>query len=137
MSEFTAELLDAYLDDALPESDSARVEQALRDSAELRARLKAVIDGRDRGEHSLGAVWRRERLSCPSRDQLGTYLLGALEPDWQEYLEFHLAVVACPFCLANLADLKSRRAEPAPQANARKRRYFESSAGLLRRPPAP
>ena len=86
---------------------------------------------RDRGEHSLGAVWRRERLTCPSREQLGSYLLQVLDDGLQDYIDFHLNTVGCPFCQANLADLEARQQEPAPKAKERRRRYFQSSAGYL------
>src|SRR5437667_12680994 len=96
-----------YLADALTPEDSARVEKALRDSAELRARLEEVRHDRADGQlHSLGAIWHRARLTCPSRQQLGSYLLDALDPELASYLQFHLEVVVCPFCQANLADLK-------------------------------
>ena len=87
---------------------------------------------RDRGEHSLGAIWRRQRLSCPSREQLGNYLLGTLEAEWQAYVDFHLHTIACSFCQANLADLQTLQKEPAPQTQKRRRRFFESSAPLLK-----
>src|SRR5215470_15596527 len=102
MSEITREQLHAYLDDALSEPETARVEQALRDSEPLRRALRQAMQERDRGEHSLGAVWRRERLTCPPREQLGSYLLGVLDDGLQEYLTFHLNTIGCPFCQANL-----------------------------------
>ena len=129
-TEITRELLSAYLDDALAEPETARIEQELRQSESLRARLKAVLQDRDRGDHTLGAVWRREHLSCPTREQLGSHLLQALDPDYQAYLDFHLKVVGCPACQANLEDLKSRHQEPA-QRQQRRKRYFDSSAGYL------
>ena len=132
MTEVTRETLHAYLDDALTEPEMARVEQALRDTAELRSRLKVVLQERDRGEHSIGAIWRRERLTCATREQLGSYLLGVLDPDHQSYLDFHLQTVGCPFCQANLTDLQAQQAA-APKAEQRRRRFFQSSAGLLKR----
>lgn len=131
MVTITRELLHGYLDDALSDGETAQVEQALRTSESLRGLLRAVMQERDRGEHSIGAIWRRQRLSCPSRDQLGSYLLQVLEPDVHEYVRFHLQTVGCPFCLANLADLQNLQKEPAPKAQARRRRFFESSAGFL------
>jgi hypothetical protein len=133
MTEITREHLRAYLDDALTDAELARVEQELRDSDTLRSQLKSVMQERDRGEHSVGAVWRRARLSCPSREQLGSYLLQALDPDYQDYIDFHLRTIACPFCLANLADLQSRQQEAGPQAQQRRRRFFQSSAGFLQK----
>lgn len=131
MREITRELLNAYLDDALCESETAQVEQALRASEGLRHLLRAVMQERDRGEHSIGAVWRRERLTCPTREQLGSYLLQVLEADLQEYVDFHINTVGCPFCQANLADLQHRQQEPKPAVQERQRRLFESSAGYL------
>jgi hypothetical protein len=130
MSEITRERLHAYLDDALSDAETAQVEQALRESEALRQRLRQAMQERDRGDHSLGAVWRRERLTCPSREQLGSYLLQVLDDRDQDYFAFHLKTVGCPFCLANLADLEAMQQEPA-QARERRRRYFHSSANYL------
>jgi hypothetical protein len=131
MSDITREQLHAYLDDALTESETARVEQALRDNEPLRRSLRQAMQERDRGEHSLGAVWRRERLTCPSREVLGSYLLEVLDEGEQSYIRFHLETVACPFCVANLADLRTVQQEPAPKAKERRRRFFQSSASYL------
>src|SRR5215218_3654903 len=116
------ETLRSYLADSLHPEDLARVEKALRDSAELRARLEDVRQNRsDPGLHTLGAIWRRARLTCPTRQQLGSYLLDALDPDLAAYLTFHLDVIACPYCQANLADLKSKGAQ-APTIQSRHNR---------------
>jgi hypothetical protein len=131
MPTITRELLSAYLDDALSDQETAQVEQALRESEPLRRQLRALMQERDRGEHSIGMVWRRERLSCPSREQLGSYLLQVLDEAQHDYVEFHLRTIGCSFCLANLADLQSHQKEPEPKARQRRRRYFESSAGFL------
>jgi hypothetical protein len=134
MSDITREKLHAYLDDALTDAETAQVEQALRNSEPLRRTLRQAMQDRDRGDHSLGAVWRRERLTCPSREQLGSYLLQVLDEPLQDYIDFHLKTVACPFCVANLADLQALQKEPVPQAKERRRRYFQSSAGYLNVP---
>jgi hypothetical protein len=133
MTEITRETLRAYLDDALTDAELARVEQALRTSDSLRGQLRVVMNERDRGEHSVGAVWRRARLSCPTREQLGSFLLQALDPDYQDYVEFHLRTVGCPYCVANLTDLQARQQEAGPQTQQRRRRFFQSSAGLLQK----
>jgi hypothetical protein len=126
------ETLRSYLADSLPPEDLARVEKALRDSAELRARLEDVRQNRsDPGLHTLGAIWRRARLTCPTRQQLGSYLLDALDPELAAYLTFHLDVVECPFCQANLADLKARTAQPSTAAQHRRNRILKSSQHLL------
>src|SRR5262249_7472585 len=121
----------AYLDDALCDSDIAQVEQALRESEPLRRMLRALMQEQDRGEHSIGAIWRRRRLSCPTPEPLGSYFLQVLEPGFPDYLDFHLQTSACPYCLANLEDLQTLQQEPAPKAQERRRRFFESSAGYL------
>ena len=126
----TRELLSGYLEDSLNDSETAAIEKALRDSEPLRRLLRSLMLERDRGEHSIGAIWCRQRLSCPTREQLGSYLLGALESNLQDYIQFHLETVACAFCAANLADLQQRQ-ESAPKIQQRRKRFFESSAGLL------
>lgn len=124
-----------YLSDSIAPGESARVEKALRDSAELRTRLEEVRHGRaDAQLHTLGAIWKRNRLTCPDRGQLGGYLLDALDPALAEYLTFHLQVVECPFCLANLADLKAQ-SEAAPATKSRQRKILQSSQHLLREKP--
>ncbi len=126
------ETLRAYLADALPPEDLARVEKALRDSSELRAQLEDVRQNRgDAGLHTLGAIWRRGRLTCPTRVQLGSYLLDALDPDLAAYLTFHLEVIECPFCQANLADLKAKTSQPSSATKSRHNRILRSSQHLL------
>jgi hypothetical protein len=128
------ELLKDYLADALPPEDLARVEKALRDSAELRARLEEVRQDRGNdGLHTLGAIWRQARLTCPSRQQLGSYLLDALDPERAGYITFHLDVIECPYCQANLADLKAKSTHVAAQSKSRYTRIVESSRHLLRK----
>ena len=125
-----AELL-AYLDEALDPPAMAAIEQHLRSSPELRERTAQLVRRRDQGEHSVGEVWRRGRLSCPNRRQLGSYLLGTLEPELSDYVDFHLQVVGCRYCDANLQDL--RQTQDAPQqTEQRRRKFFESSAGRMR-----
>jgi hypothetical protein len=127
----TAETLRAYLADALPDAETAAVEAALRTDPAVQALFAQVRQQEDRGEHSLGAVWRRERLSCPTREQLGGHLLQALDPDLLDYITFHLDTVGCPYCRANLDDLQRLAAEPAPARAARRKRIVDSSIGLV------
>lgn len=137
-ADFDLATLRAYLADELPAGTLARVEKALRDSAELRARLEAVRE--DRGEaglHSLGAIWRRNRLTCPTRQQLGSLLLDVLDPDLADYLRFHVEVVGCPFCQANLADLQAKAEADSPAARTRHEQIHRSSRHLLGGGPDP
>jgi hypothetical protein len=127
--------LEAYLDEALPAEEMARLEKALRDDPALLHRLTAVHSRRNSGIHSLGEIWRRHRVSCPTRQQLGSYLLKALPDDLADYVAFHVEVVGCRFCRANLGDLEAQLAEDQKAVQTRRRKYFQSSAGYLRREP--
>ena len=130
---FTASELQAYLDEALPASTMAAVEDALRQQPELLQQLATLNGRRDAGMHSLGEIWRRHRLSCPTRDELGSYVLGVISDDAANYLKFHLEVVGCRLCQASLEDLKNQEAEATNKADTRRRKYFQSSAGYLRK----
>ena len=124
--------LEGYLDEALPAEEMARIEKALRKDPELMRRAGAVQSRRNAGLHSLGEIWRAGRLSCLSREQLGSYLLGVLPDELAGYVRFHLETIGCRCCGANLADLQHEQAEHTEKARTRRRRYFESSAGYLR-----
>ena len=123
---------EAYLDEALPVEEMTRIEKALRDDPSLARQLAAILARRDSGVISLGEVWRRHRLSCPTRQELGSFLLGVLPDDAAKYLTFHLEVVGCRYCQANVADLKNQQAEAQTSIQERRRKYFQSSAGHLR-----
>jgi anti-sigma factor RsiW len=125
--------LEAYLDEALPVEEMARIETALRADPLLSRQLAAALARRDSGVISLGEVWRRHRLSCPSRQELGSLLLGVLPDDVAQYVTFHLEVVGCRYCQANVADLKNQQAEVQASVADRRRKFFQSSAGHLRR----
>lgn len=122
--------LEAYLDEALPPADMAEIEQRLRDDTELLEQLRAINARRDAGVHSLGEIWRRHRVSCPTRSELGSYLLGTLDQPYADYLRFHVDVVGCRFCRANLDDLSAQQSA-GEQTETRRRKYFQSSAGYL------
>jgi anti-sigma factor RsiW len=133
-SSFSNSELEAYLDELLPIEKMAAIEDALRRSDELQKRVTAINGRRDAGVHSLGEIWRRHRLSCPARDQLGSYLLGVLPRETADYVKFHLETVGCRYCAANIADLQAQQtAAEAEVAERRRRKYFQSSAGYLRK----
>jgi hypothetical protein len=123
--------LEAFLDEALPIAAMAEIEKALREDPTMLERLAQVNAKRDAGVHTLGSIWRVNRLSCPTRQDLGSYLLGVLEPPQADYLQFHLTVAGCRTCQANLDDLRSQQQEAAPLKESRRRKYFQSSAGGL------
>ena len=129
---FTQTELEAFLDEALPPEAMAAVEAAARGKPEVVRQLSAINARRDSGVHSVGEIWRRGRLSCPTREQLGSFLLKVLPEGHADYVKFHLEVVGCRFCLANAADLRASQAEAAEKTRSRRRKYFQSSAGYLR-----
>jgi hypothetical protein len=124
--------LEAYLDEALPAAEMARIEKAAREDPALTRQLATIHARRSAGVHSLGEIWRRHRLSCPTREQLGSFLLGVLPKPLAEFVTFHVQVSGCRFCQASLDDLRSQQIEADQTAEVRRRKYFQSSAGYLR-----
>lgn len=131
-SPFTDDELLAFLDEQLPAARAMDLEQQLRSSEPLRLRLSELIQGRESGEHSVGAIWRTHRLSCPTRATLGSYLLGVLDDPSSDYVRFHLETIGCRYCEATFVELQ-QAATPQPVAE-RRRRFFESSVGGLQHP---
>src|SRR5262245_21792696 len=127
----TIEELHGYLDEALSEEMSSKVEKALRESASLRAAMTRLMDERERVEHSLGAVWRRQRLTCPSREDLGSLVMGVLDEAHAEYIQFHIKTIGCGYCQSNLVDLQERSKEHKVHSAQRRQKMFASSAGFL------
>ncbi len=132
---FSDQQLQAYLDESLATELMAAIEQALRIDAGLRDRLVIIASTREAGVHGLGEIWRRGRLSCPTRQELGSFLLEAMDTQQLDYIRFHLKIVQCRYCLANLEDLKQQSTLNQPATQTRRRKYFETSAGYLRKKP--
>lgn len=126
-----AELL-AFLDEGLPVERMSAVENMLRQSAELRTRTARLRQQRDATGHSVGEIWRRERLSCPTRHQLGSFLLDALPAELTQYIQFHLDTIGCRYCAANLDDLRQSAERESTETVQRRQRFFQSSAGHVR-----
>lgn len=82
-------------------------------------------------EGVLTDIWEYHRFSCPKRSTIGGFLLRTLGDDWQRYVDFHLNVLGCRFCRANLEDLECETAEHSQQLQAR---IMESTVGFLHRP---
>lgn len=125
--------LESYLDEALPVEAMAQIERAMRSDPKLAARLAAINGRRDAGLHTVGEIWRRHRLTCPSREQLGSFVLGVMEADESSYVRFHLEVSGCRMCQANLDDLKNQKTDKPASVDSRRKKYFQSSAGHLRK----
>jgi RNA polymerase sigma factor (sigma-70 family) len=84
----------------------------------------------EHAEITVARVWRDRRLTCLKRSTLGSYLLGVLDDPWLGYTQFHLDVVGCPLCLANLQDLENEERGAAP---ALTESILASSIGFLSR----
>ena len=132
-TQFTDFELLAYLDEGLPVTRMTAIEAALRVSEDLRIRTAELRDQREVQGHTVSEIWRRERLSCPTRHQLGSYLLGALETDLAQYVLFHLETVGCRYCAANIEDLRASQKASSSETTQRRQRFFESSAGHMRK----
>ena len=130
-SSFSNEQLICYLDEALPNEEMVQIEQELRNSESLRNRLASLIRERDQGGHTVGEIWRRQRLSCPTRQELGNFILGTLTQNELDYIDFHIRSVGCRYCQANLSDLETQNATPE-ETTTRRRKFFQSSAGYLK-----
>ncbi|PQO46580.1 hypothetical protein [Blastopirellula marina] len=131
--------LEAYLNEELAVEEASSIEEQIREQPELKERLLEILGRRDAGVHSLGEIWRRHRVTCPTRPQLQQYLLGVLPSEEEiKYITFHLEEIGCRICSANLADLvkaseESEQAADQQQQTTRRRKYFKSSVGGLRR----
>ncbi len=85
----------------------------------------------DPPEALLTEVWEDHRPSCPKRSTIGGYHLGTLEPAWQDYADFHLNILGCRFCLANLDDLKE--SEDRAHLDRLRQRVLQSTVGFLKK----
>jgi len=133
MPRVTQSDLQAYLDEALAPEQMAAIEAELRKKPELLQQLAAINARRDAGMHSVGEIWRRNRLSCPTREQLGSFLLSALGSEQVDYIQFHIETIGCRLCQANIADLRRQQDETDETVKTRRTKYFQSTAGHLRK----
>ena len=129
MPDFTDEELLAYADERLASENCVLIEQSLRGDYSLMDRLNRLLTLRDQGEHSVGQLWRRDRLSCPPRAIWSSYLDGRLGDGLSQYLRFHIETIGCRICLANLSDLERR--DDSTESERRASKIFQSSAGHL------
>ncbi|SMP39022.1 hypothetical protein SAMN06265222_101236 [Neorhodopirellula lusitana] len=128
---FSDAQLVAFLDEELQPELSSKLESALRADPELQQRLTVLRGQNLAGLHSIGAIWRRGRLSCLDRPQLAAFLAGTLPTEEADYARFHLDEIHCRVCNANVDDLKQAAAENN-ESQDRRDRLFQSSAGHLR-----
>ncbi len=136
-AEITTAELEAYLDEALDAERMAEIERALRGRPELLQRLSQINARRDCGVHTVGEIWRRHHIGVPTREELGSYLLGVLPKDHAAYIRFRVATLKCryttPTC-GTRGSTKRRRTPgdgPPPEVLSVQRR---TPAGLMRHP---
>ncbi len=134
---FSDEELEAYLDEALDGEQARRIELSMRSDATLVARLSQINRRRDAGVHTLGEIWRTHQIGVPDATLLGQYLLGVLPPEQKEYIDFRIKILKCPYTLAALKDLRQQQDESDERIASRRKKYFHSSAGLLKKKPKP
>jgi len=133
MHEFTTAELEAYLDESLASEKAAELERCLRDDESLVRRLSEINGRREAGMHTLGEVWRRNQLGVPTVEQMGKFLLGVLPQGESDYIRFRIENLECPFTKALHEDLQSQQKEPDQQSSARRSKFYNSSAGLLKK----
>lgn len=76
----------------------------------------------------LREIWEAHRPSCPKRTTLGKYTLGILEPEWDDFVRYHLDTLGCTFCQANLVEL---RQDEADEGTSTRQQLFQSTVGFL------
>ena len=130
--EFTEAELEAFLEEALDPKRAAQIEIALRDNQELLSRLSRINGRRDAGMHTIGEIWRRNQIGVPTSEELSQYMLGILPEDHANYIKFRLEVIKCPYTIAALHDFKEQQSASRSQIETRQKKYYDSSAGLLR-----
>lgn len=133
-SQYTEAELEAFLDEALDPEKASEIEAAAREDQELLRRLSQINRKRDAGVHSLGAIWRRFQIGVPSKEEMGQYLLGVLDPSHADYIDFRLQVLKCPYTRSLKVELEASVQQNQPN-DARKLfdSIYQSSAGLLRK----
>lgn len=130
---FTDVELAAYIDEALSLERTVQLESQLQISTQLRARLQRMLGELDTEQPGIAEFWRRRRVACPERATWQAFLMGRIGGEFREYLQFHLDVVGCRYCQANLADLQTA---DQTLAAGRVRKFFETSVGRLQELPA-
>lgn len=81
-------------------------------------------------DFDVAQTWREQRVSCPARYWIGRLVVGTLEGGAADFLRFHLDEMACPWCRANLEDL--RGIEHDPELKPLLERVHASTLQLLR-----
>ncbi len=90
----------------------------------------AAGDGEAEFDFDVSQTWREQRVSCAARYWLGRMVVGSLPEGPAGFLSFHLGEMDCPWCRANLEDL--RRIEDDPELEPLLERVRASTLSYLR-----
>ena len=111
---YSREYIHAYIDGALsPEEADAFTSMAYGDS-ELRGKIRTVQTEFDYHNHTVGSLWRRNQLTCPSDQEIVDYQRGELaiiNPKIVDYVQFHLNSIRCIYCISTAAEWKQSAAK--------------------------
>ncbi|MBN2590293.1 MAG: sigma-70 family RNA polymerase sigma factor [Sedimentisphaerales bacterium] len=81
-------------------------------------------------ENLLTSTWESQRLTCPKRSTIGAFLLEQIDPEWFDYIDFHITTLGCHFCRANLKDLKQLKTS---EENVFRERIMASTVGFFKK----
>ena len=79
---------------------------------------------------SLNQIWENQRPSCPKRTTLGKFSLQLLPNDWADFVHFHVNLLGCSYCRANLAELE--QAADSDVSADTSQQLFQSTIGFLK-----
>lgn len=79
-------------------------------------------------ETDLRSAWESHHPSCPNRSTLGKYSLGILPPAWEDLVRYHVEILGCLFCDANLQELTNDSLDTGAVS---KQHLFQSTIGFL------
>lgn len=131
-TEFTDADLESYLDETLHPDLAMDLEHSLKEDKALLSRLSHINGRRDAGIHTLGEIWRRNQVGVPSRGQIEEFVAGKLDADHADYIKFRLDILKCRYTIAHVNDIKGNKGT-GDSEQGRRKKYFDSSAGLLRK----
>ena len=119
---YDEDLIHGYLNENLNEEGMAGVEKRLREDPHFYALLIRIQNRipNQQTEHGVSTAWLAGRLTCASRTEWTQFFSGLVDKKRADYLKFHLDVIECPFCRANVADLQNRNQGGAGSIIAKK-----------------
>ena len=129
--EFTDADLESYLDETLHPDLALELEETLKVNKDLLNRLSYINGRRDAGIHTLGEIWRRHQVGVPSRKQMEEFIGGKLSAEQEDYIDFRINILKCRYTIAHVKDLNNQLQTGEVSTEDRRKKYFDSSAGLL------